>query len=50
MPSPSDEPLARCDLNLYAADKAWLQRRFGQGWSEQVRNWVRAKIKESNND
>lgn len=50
MPAPADEPLERCNLNLYAADKAWLYRRFGHGWSEQVRNWVREKIKETKDE
>ncbi len=47
MPAPADEPISRCNLNLYAADKEWLYKRFGHGWSEQVRAWVREKIKEA---
>lgn len=46
MPSPADEPITKCKINLYTADKAYLERRFGHGWSEQVRNWVRERIKE----
>lgn len=46
MPAPADEPLARCDINLFAADKEWLYRHYGHGWSEQVRMWVREKIKQ----
>lgn len=46
MPAPADEPLAKCWLNLYAKDKAWLYRRYGNGWSEQVRRLVREHIRD----
>lgn len=45
MPAPADEPLARCNLYLYAKDKAWMYRRYGHGWSEYVRKMVRDHIK-----
>lgn len=41
MPAPADEPLAKAWINLYAVDKAWLFRRYGNGWSEVVRRLVR---------
>ena len=41
MPAPADEPLAKAWINLYAADKSWLFRRYGNGWSEIVRKLVR---------
>lgn len=44
MPAPSDEALTRCNLNLFTADKEWLEKRFGRGWTEQVRNMVRDYI------
>ena len=46
MPAPADEPIARCNLNLYAKDKAWMFRRYGHGWSEIVRKLVREHIRE----
>lgn len=46
MPAPADEPLARCNLFLYEADKAWLYRTYGHGWSEKVRNLVREYIRD----
>lgn len=46
MPPPSDEALTRCNLNLFTADKEWLEKRFGRGWTEQVRNLVRRHIQE----
>ena len=47
LPAPLDEPITPCKINLFANDKAWLERRFGRGWTEQVRAWVRTKIKEA---
>lgn len=47
MPAPLDEPITPCKINLFANDKAWLERRYGRGWTEQVRAWVRTKIKEA---
>jgi hypothetical protein len=46
MPAPADEPITRCNLNLYSADKEWLYRRYGHGWSEIVRKLVRDFIKQ----
>ena len=46
MPSPSDEPLSKSNINLYASDKAWLWRKHGHGWTEVVRKLVREHIKE----
>ena len=47
MPAPLDEPITPCKINLYSLDKSWLERRYGRGWTEQVRAWVREKIKEA---
>ena len=47
MPAPADEALDRCFINLYAKDKAWLYRRYGHGWSEQVRRLVRKHIRDA---
>ena len=46
MPSPSDEALAKANINLYAADKAWLWRKLGPGWTEVVRKLVRDHVRE----
>ena len=37
MPAPSDKPLRRVSMHLFADDVALLERRYGRGWSEQVR-------------
>ena len=37
----ADEPLRRCNLYLYESDVEWLYRRFGYGWSIEVRRAVR---------
>lgn len=42
MPAKSDEPLRKVTLNLYEADCAALEQYYGHGWSEQVRQVVRA--------
>ena len=46
MPSPSDEALAKANINLYAADNAWLWRKHGHGWTEVVRKLVRDHVRE----
>ena len=47
MPPPSDRPLARCNILLYEADKSWLERHYGHGWSEIVRNLVRDHVRDA---
>lgn len=44
MPTESDEPLRKVTLNLFAKDVAWLERKYGRGWTEIVRNHIRSKI------
>lgn len=46
MPAPADELLAKCWINLYAKDKAWLYRRYGNGWTVKVRDLVREHIRD----
>lgn len=41
MTAPSPEPLHRTNINLFAADVEQLRKRYGTGWSEQIRNLVR---------
>ena len=40
MPPPADRPLRKVTLNLFADDVAQLERRYGRGWTEQVRRVV----------
>lgn len=45
MPPRSPEPLRRVTLNLFDTDCAAMERRFGHGWSEQLRNLLRDYLK-----
>lgn len=40
MPVHPDSPLRKITLNLYDADVFEMERRYGRGWSEQVRQLV----------
>lgn len=42
----TDEPKHRTNIWLYASDVAYLQRRHGFGWTEKVREMVRAHVKQ----
>lgn len=44
MPAPSDKPLRKCTLNLFADDVAYLERTYGQGWTEHVRQAVERHV------
>jgi hypothetical protein len=44
MPAPSNEPISKTNLNLFTADKVWLERRYGHGWTEIVRKLVRDHV------
>lgn len=46
MPSPLTEPGRRVTLNLFEADCALLERRYGWGWTEQVRLLVRQNCRD----
>lgn len=50
MPNYADESLTKITLNLYTKDVKILRARFGQGWSERVRQKVRKWIREMEND
>ena len=39
------EPLIKVTLNLYAKDVKWFQNRFEHGYSEQIREALRAHIR-----
>lgn len=44
MPAKSDDPLRRCTLNLYESDCLWLERTYGHGWTERVRQHIHAEV------
>lgn len=46
MPPPLDEPLRKVTMNFFAADVLWLERRYGRGWTEVIRDLVRKHRKE----
>lgn len=48
MPVRSDEPLRRVTLNLYEADCAWLEREYGHGWTERVRQHIHNEVHKRN--
>jgi hypothetical protein len=45
MPIHPDSPLKKITLNLYEADVAEMEHRYGRGWSEQVRRLVNQHLK-----
>jgi hypothetical protein len=44
MPVRSDEPLRKVTLNLYEADCQWLEREYGRGWSERIRQAIHHEV------
>lgn len=44
MPPHPDAPLRKTTLNLYLADVSVLERHYGFGWSEQVRQIVHRHV------
>lgn len=46
MPAPSDKPLRKVLLNLYADDAEELERIYGRGWTSEVREIVAKHVKE----
>ncbi len=44
MPVRSDDPLRRCTLNLYEADCVWLERTYGRGWTERIRQHIHQEV------
>ncbi len=44
MPNRSDDPLRKVTLNLYEADCAWLERTYGRGWTERVRQHIHNEV------
>ena len=46
MPARSDDPLRRCTLNLYESDCQWLEKTYGHGWTERVRQHIHDEVLE----
>ena len=44
MPVRSDEPLRKVTLNLYEADCQWLEKTYGHGWTERVRQHIHSEV------
>ena len=44
MPTRSDDPLRRVTLNLYESDCQWLERTYGHGWTERVRQHIHNEV------
>lgn len=44
MPAKSDDPLRKVTLNLYEADCIWLEREYGHGWTERVRQHIHNEV------
>jgi hypothetical protein len=44
MPARSDDPLRRVTLNLYESDCQWLERTYGHGWTERVRQHIHNEV------
>jgi hypothetical protein len=44
MPVRSDEPLRKVTLNLYEADCQWMEREYGRGWTERLRQHLHAEV------
>ena len=44
MPRVVSEPITKVTLNLYSRDLAWLKKKFPDGYSEHIREIIRAYI------
>lgn len=40
-------PFHRTNINLHQSDYEYLLANYGYGWTEVIREWVHAKIKEA---
>ena len=49
MPVRSDEPLRKVTLNLYEADCQWLEKTYGRGWTERVRQHIHNEVLDRHN-
>jgi hypothetical protein len=46
MPVKSDDPLRKVTLNLYEADCQWMEREYGRGWTERLRQHLHTLVHE----
>jgi hypothetical protein len=44
MPVKSDDPLRKVTLNLYEADCQWLEKAYGRGWTERIRQHIHNEV------
>jgi hypothetical protein len=44
MPVKSDDPLRKVTLNLYEADCQWMERMYGHGWTERIRQHIHNEV------
>lgn len=44
MPAKSDDPLRRVTLNLYEADCQWMEKYYGHGWTERIRQHIHNEV------
>lgn len=44
MPKRPDEPLRKVTLNLYEEDCRWMEREYGHGWTERVRQHIHSEV------
>jgi hypothetical protein len=44
MPIRADEPLRKVTLNLYEADCQWMEREYGHGWTERLRQHLHSEV------
>lgn len=48
MPVRADDVLRKVTLNLYEADCVWLEREYGHGWTERVRQHIHNEVQKRN--
>lgn len=44
MPVRSDDPLRKVTINLYDSDVRWMEKEYGHGWSERLRQDLHYKV------
>lgn len=50
MPKTADEPLKKITINLFHSDYLFLTQRYGVGYQELVRQFIREKCEELRNE
>lgn len=44
MPRTVGEPITKITTNIFTSDLEWFKKRYGQGWSEVLRQAIRSYI------